>query len=100
MVSFQQQTGKSIDYAFGEFHKNNPQVYERFKQLTMRLISKGRKRYSSKTIICVIRYMHDIRTTTSDDFKINDAYTSRYARLFCEEFPEHSDFFELRELRS
>ena len=33
-------------------------------------------------------------------FKINDAYSSRYARLFVADFPQHADKIEFRELRS
>ena len=83
---------------FAEFDAANPALYERFKEITLALIAAGKTRYSSKTILCVLRYEHDVSTTASDDFKINDVVTSRYARKFVAEFPEHSNFFELREL--
>ena len=85
---------------FEEFDAANPALYQRFKQLAFELIAKGRRRYSSKTIVCVMRFQHDISTNADDEFKINDVVTSRYARKFLAEHPEHADFFELRELRA
>jgi hypothetical protein len=100
VASFVEQTGISIATAFRRFDEANPQVYERFKQLAFHLIQKGKRRYSSKTILCVLRYEVDLQTTTDGEYKINDAFTSRYARKFVEEFPEHAEFFEMRELRT
>jgi hypothetical protein len=33
-------------------------------------------------------------------FKINDAFTSRYARLFLDDHPEYETIFEIRRIRS
>lgn len=98
MATYQEMAGRSIDDGFDEFHGNNPYVYKRFCAIAMQMIGVGRERYSSKTILCVIRYESD-QTQSSDGYKINDAFTSRYARKFIEDHPEHRDFFSLRELR-
>jgi len=100
-------TGKTIQNSFEEFHLKNPVVYEFFKDLAFRAIEKGKKRISFKMIMNVIRW--DIFINTTDEavplnevvkFKINDAYGSRYARLFVSDFPEHKSKIELRNLRS
>lgn len=100
MATFAETSGRSIDEMFAEFDAANPWLYARFREIALGLIAAGKRRYSSKTIICVLRYEHDVRTNSTDEFKINDVVTSRYARKFLEEFPEHAGFFELRELRA
>ncbi len=110
-MKFLQNTGRTIQKAFNEFHKNNPLVYTHFKKMALEAINKkNKKKLSSKMIINVIRweiYMETIELTLFTDvdgslkkFKINDAYTSRYARLFTDEYPQHCNIFNMRELRS
>jgi hypothetical protein len=100
MATFAQTSGQSIDEMFAEFDAANPSLYARFKAIALQLIASGKRRYSSKTILCVLRYEHDLTTNGDEEFKINDVVTSRYARKFVTEFPEHRDFFQMRELRS
>lgn len=100
MPTYEQSTGKTIDEAFADFHAQNPHIYTRFVELALKMIAAGHARYSSKTILCVIRFERDMATVSDDDFKINDALTSRYARQFIADYPQHKDFFELRELRT
>jgi hypothetical protein len=100
MATLSQTTGRTIDDLFAEFDAANPDLYDRFVQIAFRLIDAGRKRYSSKTILCVMRYERDCVSVANTDYKINDAFTSRYARKFADEFPDHAEFFAMRELRS
>lgn len=99
----------TIENAFNLYHRANPAVYVEFKNLALRAISLGRKQISAKMICNVIRWEKFIQTEEPTlwnqdgvlvKFKLNDAYTSRYARLFAEEYPEHADKLEMRELRS
>lgn len=99
MADYQRATGKTIREAFVAFHALNPHVYQRFKDIVFRLIERGRKRYSSKTILCVVRFQRDMETQSDEEYRINDAFTAEYARLFIVDFPQHKDFFEFRELR-
>ncbi|MAS98849.1 MAG: hypothetical protein CMF29_08040 [Kiritimatiellaceae bacterium] len=82
-----------------EFHKANPHVYNLFCDYANKAIASGRKHYSARTIIELIRWHNDIETTESD-FKINDHVVPYYARLFMHYHPEHKGFFELRQLRN
>lgn len=82
-----------------KFHKDNPHVYELFSDYAFQAINKGRKHYSSRTIIELIRWHNDIETN-DQDFKINDHVVPYYARLFMHLNPEHEGFFELRQLRN
>jgi len=127
-MNYQQSTGKSIDSAFTEYHEENPQVFEMFKKYLNEIIESERKKRnftnfdiikeektlktSSKMILNRIRWeiaTVGIQNTNSeqnasdrifDGFKINDAFTSRYARLFVDQNPDWSFLFYLRSLRS
>ena len=108
-MNFQQNTGKTIQQAFQEFHANNPQVYKEFKHLALKAIRNEKTKISFKMILNVIRWEVFIapveRTLFSNDgkktrFKINDAYSSHYARLFIKDFPQHKEKIETRKLRS
>jgi hypothetical protein len=101
MATFETATGKSIQEAFDCFHSENPHVYELFKRYVREIVkTKGRSvKTSSKMIINRIRWEVYLNTT-SEDFRINDAFTSRYARKFSEEFPDFAHLFNYRDLRS
>ena len=86
---------KKTIQGFVDFHRANPHVYEEFKRLAFKMRTSGRKKYSSKMIINVIRWNIDL-TTTGDEFKINDRYQSLYGRYLILHHPEFEDFFELR----
>lgn len=109
MSNFKEATGRTIQQAFNDFHQNNPQVFEIFSDQVFRALNKGKKKISSKAIINWIRWEKFIETHDEvkieifgepQQFKINDAYSSRYARLFIDKHPDLTDVFELREIRS
>jgi hypothetical protein len=62
-------------------------------------IKKGRKKISSKLIINWIRWNEFLRSS-DQNFKINDAFQSYYARHFVEIYPQYMDVFEFRKLRN
>lgn len=108
-MDFKQNTGVTIQEAFESFHKLNPRVYEEFKILAFKAINAGKKKISFKMIMNVIRWNVYLKTEDYNlfnqdgvqiKFKINDAYGSRYARLFADDYPEHISKIEFRELRS
>lgn len=80
---------------FKVFHKNNPQVYKRFKELAEKMKATGRKKYSSKLIINVMRWEHDL-STNAKPFKINDRWQSLYGRLLAYHDPSYKNWFEFR----
>ena len=87
---------------FWEYHDENPSVYLRFVELANQMLDTGRTRYSSATIISVIRFERDLRASDPNSvFKINDGYSAYYARLFLINNPDVPlTFFELREIRA
>lgn len=98
-MNYEQLNGKTIREGFNTFHKDNPQVYAKFEEQALKAISKGRTRISAKLIINWIRWNEFLRTS-DQNFRINDAYQSYYAREFIRQHPEHRDKFELRKLRN
>jgi len=98
-MNFHDTTGKSIAEAFREFHSGNPIIYELFKSYALRAIDKGKRKASAKMLINAIRWEHYLETT-SEDYRINDAFTAYYAREFNKDFPEYEYLFELRRIRS
>lgn len=81
---------------FEQYDKENPQIWEAFKSVTLEAIhEKGFKNYGARGIFEIIRW----KTATpngNDGFKVNNSFTSDYARKFMNEFPQHEGFFRLR----
>ena len=82
---------------FEKYHRENPEIWEAFKELTFQLIKAGRKHYSADGILHAIRFNTALRGGL--DYKINNNFSSYYSRLFTGNFPEHKDFFEQRKLK-
>lgn len=89
----------TIDDAFKAFHRLNPHIFLELRDRALRLLRVGHKTYGIKCIIEAVRYDYTIRTRGSE-FKINNNYTSRYARLLMDEVPELDGFFRTRELKT
>ena len=98
----------NIDAAFQAYHLANPDVWQLFEQFTMQAINAGLKHYSADAICHVIRWHTSVgyrggvigeRTETSlRNLKLNNNFTSRYARMFEEAHPGHRGFFRNRVL--
>ena len=84
--------------AWWEWHKENPQVWNNFEKYTLEAIATGRKHYSHWAIINRKRWNSEIETN-GGEFKISNEYIGFYARLFHARYPEHKDFFRLKQLK-
>jgi len=84
---------------FNSFHLANPHIYHEFKRLAYKMKATGRQRYSARTIMEVLRWHYDLKTT-GDVFELNDNFTPIYVRLLLQQHPEFINFFELRIVRS
>jgi len=98
-MNYQQLTGKTIKQGFEEFHRDNPHVFKAFEKQALKAIEMGKKKLSAKLIINWIRWNEELKTT-DQNFKINDAFQSYYARAFITKYPEYYYVFELRKLRN
>ncbi len=91
---------RSTQENFEKFHRLNPHLYVVFSRMAKALVQAGRKRFGIAMLTEVVRW--DYLTTTNHgehDFKINNNYQGRYARLLMEQEPELAEVFELRKLR-
>lgn len=89
----------TLDEQFAAFHAANPWVADALERLTDDYLMTGHRRVGMKMLVEVLRWQYD-RQTTGDPFKVNNNYTSRYARLLVSRRPEWGDVFQTRELRS
>lgn len=91
----------TIQERFEKFDRDHPGVYCFFRRFAQELRAAGRKRCGAKLIIERIRWHYAITSAPSasgEEFKIDNRFTSRYARKLIAERPEFADFFELRKL--
>lgn len=91
---------RTIQEQFEAFHRAHPDVYELFKRFAQELRAAGRPHYGAKAILERVRWHYATSSASAEEFKINNNYTSRYARLLIAECPEFADFFETRRLTS
>jgi hypothetical protein len=88
-----------IDREFAEFHAANPHVYDELVMLARRARRAGTTRLGIGMLFEVLRWRHALRTR-GDDFKLNNNYRSRYARMLMDREPDLNGVFEIRELRA
>lgn len=90
----------SIQERFERFHAENPAVYAELVKLARRARNRGHKRMGIEVLFGALRWRRYMATTDPSGFKLNDHYTSRYARLIMELESDLAGFFETRTLKS
>ena len=90
-------TGLTIQEKFDAFDSRNPEVYEAFCVFANKLIEAGYPSYSSAAVMHRVRW--HLNVEGGYGYQINNNYTSRYARKWLAEHPEHLGFFITRVLR-
>lgn len=88
-----------IQRAFEQFHEDNPHVLRELEMLATDWFAHGHDRVAIGMLWEVIRWARGV-DTTADQFKLNNNFRSRYARLMVERNPEWAGRFELRALAS
>lgn len=88
--------GDEINDAFWTFHRAHPEVYDLFDRFTRQLIHAGYGHGSAKLIFERIRWETMFRAP--GPVKINNNFTSRYARLWEHRNPNRHGFFRRRAL--
>src|SRR4051812_8582950 len=83
---------------FEIYHSKNPNVYDMFKEFTLRAIKRGFVHLSADMVLHRIRWETYIETIDPDPsgFKINNNYAAFYGRLFMRDFPAYAGFFRTR----
>jgi len=85
-----------IGRKFIKFHNDNLDVYIELVNLALQLKRLGYDKYGMKGLFEVLRWQRSIQTVGSK-FKLNNNYTSYYARLIMSRDPRLRGFFRLRE---
>src|SRR5210317_391777 len=82
---------------FWRWLTENEHIYDAFKIEAIRMALTGRKRYSARTIVELLRWQSDLKDSDKT-FKINGNYVPGMARLFMQEYGERfPNFFQLRD---
>ena len=79
---------------------DNLHVYGAFEREALRVVSRGRKHYSARTIIEVLRHESLLAEAGAGAWKLNDWHTPYLARLFALLNPQHGRLFEFREAKA
>lgn len=85
-----------IDERFVEFHHSNPHVYRHLVGLARQWRDAGHRTCSMKMLFEVLRWDAGVRTSSADGLKLNNDFTSRYARLIAANEPDLAHLFERR----
>lgn len=94
--------GSTIEARFARFHRAHPEVYAHLVRLCRQWREAGGGRWSSDAALAVLRWerhlagIHD----EHEEYRLNNDYTSRYARLIMDSEPDLAGIFEVREIRS
>jgi hypothetical protein len=89
-----------IQARFEAFHRENPHVYRHLVDLARAYVRRGMTRLSIDHLFHLVRWTMHVQTGGPELFKLNDHFTSRYARLIEECEPDLRGLFHNRHLRS
>ncbi len=92
--------GGTIAERFEAFDKANRWVYYSLVMLVEDWLQRGNRRGSIDMFVHILRWQYGRQTTAAGRFKVNNDFTSRYARKIIAEHPEWADVFYTRELRT
>ena len=77
-----------------EFSNVNPQIWEEFIVCASKLIKAGRKYYSARSIMHVLRWHSAV--SGEGEYKVNHNMSPYYARKWAKLFPKYEEFFRIR----
>ncbi len=91
-------TNDYIQREFDSFCDRNPEVYQKVVALALQLKEMGYQKYSIDAVLHKIRLDTILQGESSG--RINNNFTSRFARKVMMEFPALDGFFQTRRLRA
>lgn len=89
----------NIDERFNEFNANHPHIFNLFCTFALQVKARGKK-IGAKAIAERIRWEIYFELPKLEEYKINNNYISRYARLAVKKYPELITVFNFRSLKS
>lgn len=100
LLDFIDARDRTIQERFEDFHQRHPEVLAKLVELAREVKTRG-KRCGIRTLWEKMRWAFEIERDADDEWKLNDHYHSRFARLIVETHPDEFDgFFELRQLKA
>jgi hypothetical protein len=84
---------------FAQWLYDNAHVFEAFSQEAQKIINRGFKHYSARTIIHVLRH-HSAIAEADGEWKINNNHSPYLARLFDLYYPHYAGLFEYRKIKN
>jgi hypothetical protein len=90
---------ETIQERFLAFDRANPEVYAAFKDFSLRLLNAGRTHYSADGILHTVRFHTAVNGDRDGGFKIDNNFSSRYARKLAAEDTRFAEFFEFRKIK-
>lgn len=92
---------KSIEQAWREFDKENPQVYRVLVRLALEVYDRGIERIGIGLLWERMRWEMMMQATDpSSEFKLNNNYRALYARKIMKEHPQLEGLFATRKRRA
>lgn len=91
---------RTIQDRFDAFHAQHPEVYRELVRIARLVKSSGLSHYSIDACVQRVRWFFRFEHPDRRDFKINDHFSSRYARLIGQREPDLRTFFETRKLKA
>lgn len=96
-LKFRQRPSSGYPAGFWRWLNANRHIYTEFEKRALAMAKTGRKRYSARTIVEVMRWETDLQDSDKQ-FRINDHYTPGMARYFLERWEKtYPGFFRLRD---
>ncbi len=89
----------SIQERFEDFHARHPEVYGAVVRFAREVKQRGFKKFGIRVIWERARWFLTIERD-NEEYKLNDHYHSRYARLIMANEADLAGFFQTRELRA
>ena len=89
----------NIQRKFETFNQQNPVVYRELVRLARIAKVAGINSYSAKAMLETLRFNFTLKRQ-GNSFKINNNFTSRYARLIEKKESDLQGFFETRKLKA
>ena len=89
-------TNSADEKIFLAYHAAHPWILQELLRLARRYKAEGRKRYGMKALFEELRLHRLSLGTEGEMFKLNNNYTSHYARLVMRVEPDLRGFFEVR----
>lgn len=94
------QRNLTIDERFAAYHRAHPEVYRKLVNLARQAKGAGFTHYGMKALVERLRWHMTVERKSTEPFKINNDFASRYARYIMRLEPDLAEFLEVRKLRS